>query len=316
MIVLGSANADVGMDDAWAVLAAGGSALDAVVAGTLPVESNPTDHTVGFGGYPNLLGEVELDASLMEGATRRAGTIGALRGYRHAILVARAVLERLPHVTVVGEGAARLAAEIGLEPEDLLTAEAETVWREGLDGHLGEGMAGEVADAVVSERLAGRLLSVVANVVTDPDRAAGTVNVLAIDEAGQMASAVSTSGWAWKYPGRLGDTPVIGAGNYCDSRYGAAACTGWGELAIRAGTARTVVNLLAAGARPAEALTEAMGDLATLGEDPAQIVMHAVALAPDGTHAAASTTPGARYVFRDSTMDGWTVARRLHVPVG
>jgi beta-aspartyl-peptidase (threonine type) len=279
------------------------------------VESNPADHTVGFGGYPNLLGEVELDASVMEGATRRAGTVGALRGYRHAILVARAVFDRLPHVTVVGEGAARLAAEIGLEPEDLLTEEAEAMWRKGVQDHLGEGSTDQAADSAAGESLARHMLSVVSKLVADPDRAPGTVNVMAIDDSGHMASAVSTSGWAWKYPGRLGDTPVIGAGNYCDDRFGAAACTGWGELAIRAGTARAVVSLMARGASPTDALVEAIADLATLGEDPAQIVMHAVALAADGSHAAVSTTAGARYVFRDNTMDGWTRAARLHVPV-
>ena len=94
------------------------------------------------------------------------------------------------------------------------------------------------------------MLSQVASLVADPERAPGTVNFLAADGQGRIASAASTSGWAWKYPGRLGDTPIIGAGNYADDRYGAAACTGWGELAVRAGTARTVVAGLAGGHGP------------------------------------------------------------------
>ena len=234
-LVVASANGDVGMDAAWAIIDQGGTALDAVEAGTRAVEDNPDDHTVGYGGYPNLLGEVELDASIMDGTTRRAGAVGGLRGYRAAVTVARAVMERLPHVLVAGEGAARLAAELGLPQEDLLTEPAKRVWREGIEGKLDPAS------------LAGRMLSAVASMATDPERAAGTVNFLAVDQEGRMASAVSTSGWAWKYPGRLGDTPVIGAGNYCDARYGAATCTGFGELAVRAGLARSVVAAIAAG---------------------------------------------------------------------
>ena len=290
-LLVSSANGAVGMDAAWAVLDSGGSALDAVEVGTRLVEDEPTDHTVGFSGYPNLLGEVELDASIMDGSTRAAGAVGCLRGYRAAITVARAVMERLPHVLVVGDGAARLAAELGLEPEDLLTPEAEQTWRDGIDGRLPEGS------------MAARMLSQVASLATDPEQAAGTVNFLAIDDAGRLASAVSTSGWAWKYPGRLGDSPVIGAGNYCDDRYGAAACTGFGELAIRAGTARSIVASLAAGSPLGEACRRAMDDLATLGgvSEGARI-MHLIAVDATGNHAGFTTGVGATYVARTTAM--------------
>src|SRR5207302_4581047 len=140
-------------------------------------------------------------------------------------------------------------------PEELLTPEAETVWRRGIEGKLDPAS------------LAGRMLSKMAALATDPDHAAGTVNVMARDRAGHIASAVSTSGWAWKYPGRLGDSPVIGAGNYADDRYGAATCTGWGELAIRAGAARAAVGLLAAGATVEDASVQVVQDMASL--DPA-----------------------------------------------
>ena len=291
-LLVASANGAVGMDAAWDVLQAGGSALDAVEAGTRLVEDEPTDHTVGYSGYPNLLGEVELDASIMDGTTRAAGAVGGLRGYRAAISVARAVMERLPHVLVVGDGAARLAAELDLEAEDLLTPEAAQTWRDGIEGRLPEGS------------LAARMLSQVASLATDPERATGTVNFIAVDGAGRMASAVSTSGWAWKYPGRLGDTPVIGAGNYCDGRWGAATCTGFGELAIRAGTARSIVASLAAGVALEDACRAAMEDLSALGGvDPASVIMHLVAVdASSQAHAGFTTRSGATYVARTSAM--------------
>jgi beta-aspartyl-peptidase (threonine type) len=302
VIVAASANGAVGMDAAWEVLAGGGSALDAVEAGTRLVEANPDDHTVGYGGYPNLQGEVELDASIMEGTTRRAGAVGGLRDYRHAVTVARAVMERLPHVLLVGDGAARLAAEIGLEREDLLTEEAARVWRDGLAGKLPEGSLG----ARMLERMAD-----LAQLATDPEDAAGTVNFLAIDGDGHVACAVSTSGWAFKYPGRVGDSAVIGAGNYCDDRYGAAACTGFGELAIRASTARTLVASLAAGIPVADACDEAMNALGTLGVAPADIVMNAIAIDRAGNHCGITTrAAGASYVVRTDAMSTHEVLPR------
>jgi beta-aspartyl-peptidase (threonine type) len=127
--LVGSANAAVGMAAGIDVLTGGGSALDAVEVVVRAVEDNPDDHTVGYSGYPNLLGEVELDASIMDGTTRRSGAVGALFGHRYAITVARAVLERLPHELVVGDGAARLADELGMKTEELLTPAASATRR-------------------------------------------------------------------------------------------------------------------------------------------------------------------------------------------
>jgi beta-aspartyl-peptidase (threonine type) len=278
-----SANALDAVDVAWDVLAAGGSVVDAVEAAVRVVEDDPDDHSVGYGGYPNLAGDVELDASIMEGATRRAGAVGALRGFRQAITVARAVMERSPHVLIAGEGAAHLARELGLPEEDLLTEEAAATWRAGIpDGDH---------PMLAAARLA-----------TDPEHATGTVNVVARDGDGRLASAVSTSGWAWKYPGRLGDSPVIGAGNYCDDRYGAATCTGWGELALRAATAHTVVMHLAAGRGLFPAATHALADLVLLGQDPDHITMHLVAVDAAGSHAGVTTRDGTAYAVRTPTM--------------
>lgn len=295
-VLVASANGAVGLPAGRAVLEAGGSALDAVEAATRPVEDEPTDETVGYGGFPDVLGEVELDALIMEGTTRRSGAVGALRGFRHPISVARAVMERLPHVLVVGPGACRFAAEIGAEARDMLTPAMAELWERRIAPQL----AG------------GRPLVDVAKLAADPERAGGTVNVLARDRAGRLAAAVSTSGWAWKYPGRLGDSPVAGAGGYADDRGGAAGCTGMGELAIRAGSARMVVAALAAGRSPEEACREAILDLRHLGSDRPPLV-HVVALAADGSHAGASTHPGRTYAYWEDGMRGVAEAPRLEV---
>lgn len=311
MLLIGSANADVGIDAAWKILLNGGSAIDAVEAGLREVEDNPADHTVGYSGYPNIDGQVELDASIMEGRRRQAGSVGGLRGYRAAITVARAVLERLPHVLVVGDGAARLAGEIGLVAEDLLTDEAGGTWRAGLqrvrehadDDKLStidsvHDVIGEIFDPEATR-------SATAPVAADVPPG-GTVNLIALDASGHIVSGVSTSGWAWKYPGRLGDSPVIGAGNYCDDRYGAATCTGWGELTIRAGTARMVVAGLAAGLPLEQACRAAMADLVGLedGEPGGRGYVNLVAMDAAGNHCALTTKPGTEYAWRTEELEG------------
>jgi beta-aspartyl-peptidase (threonine type) len=298
MLLIASANGSVGMDAGWRVLSSGGSALDAVEAATREVEDNPDDHSVGYSGYPNLLCTVELDASLMDGSTRRAGTVGAVHGYRHPITIARAVMERLPHVMVVGEGAAKLAAEIGMDAENLLTPEAESAWRDGVEGRIDKN----------DERY--RLLSRVSSIFRDPEHIAGRVNFLAIDNSGHLASAVSTSGWAWKYPGRLGDSSVIGAGNYCDDRYGAAACTGWGELAIRGVTAHAVVSGLAADLSLESAAERAISDLRGLDVPGGEPIMHLIDIDPGGHHTAVSTRPGNSYVAWEEGHDTYVTLPR------
>ena len=301
MLIVGSSNALVGYEAGIEILRAGGSALDAVEAVTRVVEDNPEDHTVGYGGIPNVDGVVELDASIMDGATRRAGCVGAMRGYRAAITVARAVMEQLPHVLVVGDGAAALAASIGLTEEDLLSPEAEKIWRDGLEGRLDkDSAANRMAAAVAGLRRPSTELD------------AGTVDVLARDSSGSIASAVSTSGWGWKHPGRLGDTPVIGAGNYCDNRYGAAACTGLGELAIRAGTARTAVEALKAGLDASAASAHALEELAGLGK-PESAWMNVVALGADGSHGAASLHADTTYALWTDEMTAGELVPRVHV---
>ena len=289
MIVVASANGRAGLAAALAILRCGGTALDAVEAATRVVEADVTEHLVGVGGYPNVLGDVELDASIMEGAQRRAGAVASLRGYAHPISVARAVLDRLPrHVLLAGAGAAQFAAECGFEPSDLLTVEARNAWQRRL--------ADPAWLALPLSELAARM--------QDPQRTAGTVNFLARDAQGHLASAVSTSGWAFKYPGRVGDSPQIGAGNYCDDRYGACACTGLGEWAIRGATARTVVLGLQYGLSLEDAGRQAITDLYSIPLPPAvEPVMNLIALDRDGRPAAHSTHAGRTYLWQTPDMD-------------
>ena len=295
MIVVVSANGRVGIEAAMAVLRRGGSALDAVEAGTRLVEDNPQDRTVGTGGLPNLLGEVELDASIMDGRTLATGAVAALTGYPNPIAVARRVMTDLPHVLLVGEGAARFAAECGFPQADLLTDESRRIWRERLAGVI-------PPHATPGDRAYYQKMREWVRLTFDPEKVAGTVNFIARDGDGNIASAVSTSGWAWKYPGRVGDSPIIGAGNYCDNRYGAAACTGRGEMAIRATTARSVILYLKQGMPLRDALAEAMRDLWHL-EDPYYSGMNIVAIDAHGNPAAASNTE-ATYVYMTDDMDG------------
>jgi len=299
--IVASVNGLVGIPAARAVLEAGGSALDAVEAATRVVESNPEDHSVGYGGYPNLLGEVELDASIMDGATRNAGAVGAIRGFRHAVTVARAVLDRMPHVLVVGHGAEMLAREIGMEPEDLLSDHARDVWQRGIDGRE------------VHEESAKTMLSHLVALTTDPEKIAGTVNFIACDRHGHIASAVSTSGWAWKHPGRLGDSPLIGSGNYADDRYGAATCTGWGEISIRSVAAYSVVHAMKLGASLEKACTAAFDDLPGMAELAVPGRINIVAMDAAGGHFAVSNHPGSEYASWHLGMADPAVLPRLLV---
>src|SRR6185503_4364727 len=286
-IVIASGNGAPGLAAGIAVLRRGGTALDAVEACARVIEADPTDTSVGRGGKPNVLGVVELDASLVDGTTHRVGAVGALAGYLHPITVARAVMERLPHVMLVGDGAARFAAEIGAQKATLLTPSTRKMWVEQLK---------KARETPTSVRRRAKLVPVVAKTVGEER---GTVNFIALDRAGGIASAVSTSGWAYKYPGRLGDSPIVGAGNYCDTRYGGACCTGFGELAIRNVTAKTAVDRLASGMTAAEVARRAIVDVNALDDAAFNIVV----LAADGSHAAASNRKGRRYAWQRADMD-------------
>ena len=300
MLIIASHNGAIGIADAMRALQSGASAMDAVEIGIRAVEANPEEHSVGYNGYPNILGELELDASIMDGRSLNSGAVALLRGFPYAISVARQVLERkLPHVLLAGEGAERFAREIGAEHCDqMLTDEVKQAWRKGLS-----------PTRLSEERLPVDLLNLPADapllewvkLATDPERVKGTVNFIAIDHVGDIASGVSTSGWAWKYPGRIGDSPIIGAGNYADNRYGACACTGMGEMAIRAGTARSLVLYLQMGMSLRDAGRRAMNDLRDLGGDYIG-GMNLIALNREGEHVGFASEAGRTYVLQRADM--------------
>lgn len=305
MIVVATENGKVGIGAGMEILWQGGSALDAVEAACRVVEANRDDHSVGLGGYPNLLGQVELDASIMEGSLRRAGAVAALQGSVHAISVARAVMDRLPqHVLLVGEGAARFAREQGFETEETLTEEAREAW-ERHKAALAEVEA--TCQAVPShEEIAALGERVRQGAILEPNKIAGTVNFLAQDGQGRIASAVTTSGWAFKYPGRVGDSPLIGAGNYCDDRFGACACTGVGEWSIRIGLARQLVLRMEMGQTLDQACDASMADLNSAPlPDGLRRHMSLVALDAAGSHRADSTIPGRLYVWQTAEMEAY-----------
>ena len=305
-VMLASERGEVGLPAGMQILAAGGRAVDAVETAIRVVELNLEDHYVGVGGIPNLMGVVELDASIMDGRTRAVGAVGALQGYPHAISVARRVLDDLPqHVLLVGEGAARFAAECGFERGELLTDEARRIWEEGLDESTWDedvGPGDRRLRRSALERIRG---------MDVPAGPLGTVNVLALDRHGDLCVGVSTSGYPWKYPGRLGDTPIVGAGNYCDNRAGGAGCTGRGELAIRLCLAKSVVDGLARGLDPEAACVEALGDAASLADE-FRAPLLTIALSRDGSHGAAATLPGATYaVLVDGASEPEIIPRRV-----
>lgn len=305
VIVVASSNGRVGIGESMKILRAGGSALDAIEAGIRLVESNPEDTSVGYAGLPNLLGEVELDASIMDGKTLAAGAVGAVHNYEHVISLARMVMDELPHVMLVGPGAERFAAEMGMEQRDLLTEKARTEWRAYLEAEFPPEQVGSIRYQTKVREWVKRM--------ANPEKNTGTVNFIARDAAGNIATGVSTSGWQWKYPGRLGDSPIIAAGNYADNRYGAAACTGRGEMAIRCATARSVVLYMKMGMRIEAALAEAMVDLQAL-DDPYAAGMNVVALDRDGRPCAATNRPGATFIYQTGDMPEHTEQPRMLIP--
>lgn len=291
-VIVASENGRGGALAAMELLRRGGSAIDAAEMAARVTEDDPEEHSVGFSGLPNLLGQVELDASLMNGRTLETGAVAGVQDYANVISLARAVMEELPHVLLVGRGAERLAAEMGQKPVDQRTLESLERWRarfaeKGVDLSSVE-LRHLVARLTIPMHLQDRVPH-------------GTVNYLVRDAHGDLASAVSTSGLGWKYPGRVGDSPIIGAGNYCDNRYGAVACTGSGELAIRVSTARSLVLYMKMGMDLAAAGQECLAEIEQLSPRPGQY-MNIVAMTPDGQHRGFSTMAEKRYLYYTGEM--------------
>jgi L-asparaginase len=262
MILVAGDLKNSGTATSWQLMKEGKSAVEALRPGIRLVETNLDDNSVGVGGYPNALGEVELDAGVMDGRTRASGAVGGLKGFIHPIDVAYSVMDRLPHVLLIGEGAAQFADEIGAERGETLTPEMHQKWIEWCKQFNFDPAKDRLTEAVFRGK--------------DPHRSGGTTVYIAQDANGDIAAATSTSGWAWKYPGRLGDTPISGAGFYADNRYGAAVCTGMGEISIRSGLARMTVGLMQMGRTPEEAVREGLADISYHQDQSVGITVYAI----------------------------------------
>jgi len=307
MIVLASRNGRIGLPAAIEVMAQGGSAIDAVEAGTRVVERNPEDPTVGLGGLPNILGEVRLDASIMDGSNLKAGAVGSVQRHVHAITLARRLMERGPHVFLVADGAERLARDLGLVEEEPLTDKAASTWQHHLQKRFPDLDLSRIHErrdllSIVDElQLSMAGWDEMKQVAGPGSTTHGTVNFLAQDRDGNVASAVSTSGWAWGYPGRLGDSPVLGSGSYADNRWGAAASTGTGEVVLRMSTSRSILLYMKIGMDLNSAVREALADLRAL-DDPLVEHIAVIALNREGEHVGLTYRPNERYVYLTDKM--------------
>ena len=293
-IIIGSERSEAGLSAGMNLLRQGGSAIDAVEAALRLCEDNLEDHYVGTGGLPNARGDVELDASVMIGSSRAFGGVGAVRGFPHPISIARAVIERLPqHCLLVGEGAELFAEEQGFERAVLLTDEAMRLFRESL-APSDESVEGEKTIAARGDDLYRVTAIELVKRLRPHDGPWGTINVMALDESGELVVGVSTSGYPWKFPGRVGDSALPGSGIYCDLRYGGAACTGRGEMSMRIGGARMVIDALARGEDPSQACRLMLAEAQTL-PDAFVAELRTLCLTPDGRHGGAAGQRGSTY---------------------
>ena len=226
---------------AFELIEGGADTLDAAVEGVKIQELDPTDNSVGYGGLPNEDGVVQLDASCMHGPTKRAGAVAALEGIKTPSEVARLVLKYTNHILLVGEGARRFALSYGFQSENLLTPESRELW---LRWRANRGAADDWLDVPESEKMTVR--------------PTGTINLNVVNAKGDISSVTTTSGLAWKIPGRAGDSPIVGAGQYTDNEVGAAGSTGRGESNIMVCGGFLTVEHMRRGMKPTDACLETL----------------------------------------------------------
>lgn len=306
-IVISSANGLKACRRAMETLNAGADTLDAVVAGVNIVEEDPEDDSVGYGGLPNENGVVELDASVMHGPTRRAGSVAAIRGIKTPSKIAKLVMEQTDHVMLVGQGALDFAKAWGYKEEDLLTERSRLawmVWKQSLRDAGGHNNWTDGLDAPDKKSTAhwkqifpdaGEAeLAYAIDRATRP--VTGTINCLSLNAKGEMSGVTTTSGLSWKIAGRVGDSPIIGAGLYVDQEVGAAGSTGRGEENIRVAGAHTLVENMRHGMSPKEAGMDVLKRIARNYNDDAkrltQFDINFYALRKDGAYAAVSLWNG------------------------
>jgi N4-(beta-N-acetylglucosaminyl)-L-asparaginase len=226
----------------WKILQKGGNVMDAVEKAANIVELDPRDDSVGYGGLPNEEGVVQLDSSCMYGPTHNCGAVACLEGIKTPSSVARLVMERTDHMLIVGLGAQRFARAHGFLVQELLTEKARIEWLKWKENLSKDDDWFSPKDGVYRDR---------------QGRKYGTINVLAVDRGGNLAGVTTTSGLSFKIPGRVGDSPIIGAGLYVDNEVGAAGATGRGEEVIRSCGSFYVVALMRAGKNPTQACLDA-----------------------------------------------------------
>jgi N4-(beta-N-acetylglucosaminyl)-L-asparaginase len=262
-LIISSANGLQHLDDGMELLKSGGDTLDAALAVVTKVEDDPNDDSVGYGGLPNEEGVVELDASVMHGPTRRAGAVASIQKIKNPSLVAKTVMEKTNHTFIVGSGAQHFAEDEGFVTMNLLTERSRLAWlawkasisenwRPGLDSPEWKAKLAELLDT--PEKLAWR--AHIEDVVMHPPT--GTINCLAVNAKGDISGTTTTSGLAWKIAGRVGDSPIIGAGLFVDNEVGAAGSTGRGEENIKIAGGHTIVEMMRRGSSPTDACMEAM----------------------------------------------------------
>ncbi|ATA89678.1 N(4)-(beta-N-acetylglucosaminyl)-L-asparaginase [Capnocytophaga stomatis] len=265
-------------DAAWEILASGGNALDAVEKGVMTAEADPEETSVGYGGYPDREGNVTLDACIMD-SQNNAGSVACLKNIKHPISVARLVMEKTPHVMLVGDGAKQFALSQGFKEEDLLTEKSKKAYEEWLKTSQYKPIIN----------------------IENHD----TISMLALDENGNLSGACTTSGMAWKMAGRVGDSPIIGGGLFLDNEVGAAAATGLGEAVIRTAGSAMVVELMRHGKSPQEAceiVTKRIYDLYKNSPELEHLQVGFIALSKSGEIGAFCVRKGFNYALQSKNQ--------------
>jgi len=264
--------------------------LDAIIAGVNIQELDPEDQSVGLGGLPNEDGVVQLDASCMHGPTKRAGAVAALEDIATASLVAKAVMERTDHILLVGAGAKKFALERGFKEQNLLTEKSRQDWLKWKSCLASNGGQVDPADPLAVKFTTG------------------TIHMSAVNGAGDISSVTTTSGLSWKLSGRVGDSAIPGAGQYCDNTVGAAGSTGLGEANIKVAGAFLIVELMRNGASPEEACLRAtqravaMTEKRRLDSNGRPLFdLSFYALSKDGRFGSASAYPGFKLAVADAS---------------
>jgi len=276
---------------AWTILAKGGRALDAVEAGARVPEQDLNNHSVGRAGYPDRDGHVSLDACIMD-EQGNCGAVAAIEHIAHPISVARKVMENTPHVLLVGEGATQFAVEQGFPREELLTPESRAAWQDWLKSARYQ----PVANSEVGTY--GKGAAPALGTPGGPNNH-DTIGMLAIDAHGDLSGACTTSGMAWKLRGRVGDSPIIGAGLYVDNEVGGATSTGVGEEVIRNVGSFLVVELMRQGRSPQDACKEAVARILKRKPEKKDIQVGFLAINRQGEVGAWSIQKGFTYALCD-----------------